>query len=275
MPIRGIITDVDGVIVGAAGNGNFPLPGQEIVDALQSLHNKGLMVSLCTGKPHFSISQIAQYFPGPHISDGGSVIFKEGKKCKAWEINHDIIPKIVSKLQGEGIFTEFMAGQDWYVENDQEISLTHLKVLQKPPIVVDKLSNVTEPVQKIVAVINHPSKEEGVENMLLEFSEDITLSWAIHPSMPKTRFGIITAKGITKETGARYLSEITGIPLSEMLGVGDGDMDWDFIKLCGYKAAMGNAQEGLKKKVKEQDGFIGKEVDEGGFLDVLNHFGFN
>lgn len=65
------------------------------------------------------------------------------------------------------------------------------------------------------------------------------------------------------------------IPLENILAVGDSTNDWQFIDLCGYGAAMGNASEKLKDFVKtKQDGhfYIGGNVDENGIIEILNYF---
>ena len=60
-----------------------------------------------------------------------------------------------------------------------------------------------------------------------------------------------------------------------MLGVGDSKSDRNFIELCKYGAAMGNASQELKDLVSskgEDYAFIGPSVDENGILTILDHF---
>ena len=80
--------------------------------------------------------------------------------------------------------------------------------------------------------------------------------------------------GISKVQAARVISKHTGVSLQEMLGVGDGMTDWQFIEICGYAGAMGNASQELKDKVIAMgtNGYIGKSVNENGLLDILAHF---
>ena len=65
------------------------------------------------------------------------------------------------------------------------------------------------------------------------------------------------------------------IPLEDILAVGDSTSDWQFIELCGYGAAMGNASDQLKKLVKtkqEAHFYIGGNVDKNGIIEILNYF---
>src|SRR3974390_2658127 len=74
--IRGVIIDVDGVIVGDKPGYNFPHPHPEVIAALRRIEERGIPISLCTAKPAFSIQAIidAAGLRNPHITNGGAVI---------------------------------------------------------------------------------------------------------------------------------------------------------------------------------------------------------
>ena len=64
------------------------------------------------------------------------------------------------------------------------------------------------------------------------------------------------------------------IKSQEMLRVDDSLTYWDFIGICGYAGAMGNAVGNLKTLVlsKGKNGYIGKPVNENGILDIFEYF---
>ena len=74
--IKGIILDVDGVIVGEKIGFNSPNPNIHVINKLKEIRKKGTPISLCTAKPHFSIGKIIKEaeLNNYHIADGGSVI---------------------------------------------------------------------------------------------------------------------------------------------------------------------------------------------------------
>ena len=74
--IRGIILDIDGVIVGEKIGFNSPYPHPDVIQKLKSLREKWIVVSLCTAKPHFSIQKIIvdAGLNNLHITNGGGVI---------------------------------------------------------------------------------------------------------------------------------------------------------------------------------------------------------
>ena len=81
-------------------------------------------------------------------------------------------------------------------------------------------------------------------------------------------------KSVSKNQAAKNIAKNYDIPLEEFLGVGDGMTDWGFIQLCGYKGAMGNASDELKKKINAEGKkiFIGEDVNHNGLLSILKHF---
>lgn len=70
--IKGLILDVDGVLVGGKKGYNWPLPNQQVIDELKTLRQKGIIVSLCTGKVTFAIHEIVHlaHLDNVHIGDG-------------------------------------------------------------------------------------------------------------------------------------------------------------------------------------------------------------
>jgi len=57
MVIKGIIIDVDGVIVGDKEGLNFPNPSKPVMDKLMKLKDNGIKICLCTGKPSFGVTE--------------------------------------------------------------------------------------------------------------------------------------------------------------------------------------------------------------------------
>ena len=104
--------------------------------------------------------------------------------------------------------------------------------------------------------------------------QELPLQWGIHPTALPYQFGIITANGISKKQAVQVIAEYTKVPLDEMLGIGDGMTDWQFMEICGYAGVMGNGSQELKDKIvnKGEHGFIGGSVDENGVLDILKYF---
>jgi hydroxymethylpyrimidine pyrophosphatase-like HAD family hydrolase len=76
--------------------------------------------------------------------------------------------------------------------------------------------------------------------------------------------------GIDKGTGVRWLSEETGIPLTQMGGIGDSTSDLKFLRLVGQSAAPANATAEVKAAVASTSAY----EDGDGVIDILQHWCF-
>ena len=105
-------------------------------------------------------------------------------------------------------------------------------------------------VTKIMPIALDEKDQNRVTELFKKMNIGLTLSWRIHLVANPLKFGIITAPGISKKQGAIEIANNMNVPLENILAVGDSTSDWQFIELCGYGAAMGNATEKLKEYVK-------------------------
>ena len=281
--IQGIILDVDGVIVGEKIGFNSPNPHIDVINKLKELRSKGISISLCTAKPHFSIGSIINdaKLNNYHITDGGGVIINPitNSIVKKHVIDKDLAKIVLKMCIDNNIYTEFYTVDNYFIQADQENNITpkHIHILQTNPI---KLTNIVEEsskyeITKIMPIAIDEKDKARVEELYNKLNINLTLSWGIHPVANPLKFGIITAPGISKKQGAIAISENMDVPLENILAVGDSTSDWQFIELCGYGAAMGNASAGLKELVltkPEGHYYIGNTVDENGIIEILDYF---
>lgn len=281
--IKGIILDIDGVIVGEKIGFNSPEPHPDVINRLKSIHDQGIVVSLCTAKPHFAIKSIinAANLSNFHITDGGSVIINpiDNVIVKKHLINKNEAAKILEMYLENNVYTEFYTVDDYVIQNNQISDITdkHTHILQQKPKIVQSLSeeSLKSEITKIMPIALDEKDKERVTELFKQLGSNLTLSWGIHPVALPLQFGIITAPGISKKQGAMDISESSNVPFENMLGVGDSKSDWQFIELCKYGAAMENAGHELKDLVATKGGdysFIGGHVDDNGILEILDAF---
>ncbi|MBU1110979.1 HAD hydrolase family protein [Patescibacteria group bacterium] len=281
--IKGVILDVDGVIVGEKIGINSPNPHPSVIKRLKELHKNGIGISLCTGKPHFAIRQIISnaQLNNLHITDGGGVIINPINNViiKKHTITSELARHVLKKYLDNNVYVEFYTPKGYFIQKDKVSKITegHTHVLQQEPILLDNLpkDSVPHEITKIMPIAENETDKERVASLFQDFRDRLTLSWGVHPVILPLQFGIITAPGISKKQGAINISEASKISFENMLGIGDSKSDWQFIELCKYAAAMGNASLELKDLVltKGKDcSFIGPSVDEHGVLKILDHF---
>lgn len=282
--IKGIILDVDGVIVGEKIGFNSPNPHIDVINKLRELRNKRIPISLCTAKPHFSIGEIIESagLDNYHITDGGGVIINpiNNSIVKKHILDKELVKQILEMYIKNNVYTEFYTVDNYFIQKSQENNITpqHRHILQKDPVMLDDIAEeiLKYDVTKLMPIALNEEDQVKVAKMFEDLNTGLTLSWGIHPVANPLKFGIITATGISKKEGAIEISKNMNIPLENILAVGDSTSDWQFIQLCGYGAAMGNASNQLKELVKtKQKGhfYIGGNVDENGIIEILNYFG--
>ncbi len=280
--IKGIILDVDGVIVGNKKGYNWPYPNKEVISVLKQLRKQKFIVSLCTAKGTFAIKDtvLSAYLDNPHIGDGGAIIidFIQNKIIEKSLINNDLAVQMVEVFQKNKIYVEIYTPDNYLIQNKSVSSITekHSAILYKKPIMVDSLLDEIKNLEvvKVMPIPKDSLEKQKVIDLFSPFKDKLSLQWGIHLTALPNVFGSITTSNVTKSKATEKLSKITGIPLKNFLGVGDGMSDWEFIKLCGYKGAMGNSSQELKNKINSEtkNAYIGKSVNENGLLNIFENF---
>ena len=280
--IKGIIIDVDGVVIGEKMGFNFPDPHPDVIARLKQIEEKGIPISLCTAKPHFSIRTIIRdaNLHSLHITDGGGVIIDplDNIILKSHFIDKGVAKQVIETCLNRGTYVEFYTVNEYFAQTSHQNDTTdiHADILQAKPHMVESLLEQLEheDITKIMPVVRNDDDMHELDKLLRPFTDRVTVSWGTHPVALPRRFGIVTAKGISKQQAAREIAEHSGVAMDELLGIGDSTADWQFIEQCGYAGAMGNASDELKKRVatKGKQSFVGRHVDKNGIIDILDYF---
>jgi HAD superfamily hydrolase (TIGR01484 family) len=279
--IRGLILDIDGVLVGSKPGYNFPAPHRDVIQTLKYLNGKGLSVSFCTAKPGFSIAGLVKEvgLDTVHISSGGSEIINhiQNKIAETHPLENNSAVTFVNESVKRHLYTEAYTSRGYAIENGAFCKLTeiNISILDAKPEKVPSLAefaNRNEIIKIMPAAFDHTQKKQ-IEDMMPDFP-DLQLQFGANPMYAPTLFAVVTQKGITKQSGGKAISKYTGIPLTDILGVGDGVSDWEFMQLCTYTATVDNADRRVKQLVtsRGKNGYIGASVDHNGILDVFRHY---
>jgi len=279
--IKTIILDVDGVIVGDKAGFNAPYPPTEVINKLKQIREKGIYVILCSAKPYFSVKKIVD---DAHLNNiqtalAGAILIDPTniQVIKKHVINNNIAVDLTKKFLNNNI--EIYTTEKYYIQKTQknEITKLHNFTLSFEPIMVDSLIDQVKKseIVKILPVTKTDREQKIVQKIFSDYNSKLMIGWSTHPAIKGYFFGNITTSGISKKQSVLEIVEMYKIKTKEMLGVGDSLTDWDFIEVCGFAGAMGNATDDLKKLVltKGKNGFIGKSVNENGILDILKYFG--
>ena len=127
-----------------------------------------------------------------------------------------------------------------------------------------------EPCKEVSLSINPPGNVADSESAVVE------LFHRIAPSIDTDILSIthsasavdITPAGINKGSGITFLSEMTGVPLAAMLGIGDALNDVPFLSIVGYSATPANGAS----KVAEVVDFVSPAFGPEGVEQIIAHF---
>lgn len=81
----------------------------------------------------------------------------------------------------------------------------------------------------------------------------------------------IHPRGSNKGSGMELLTELTGVPPENILGVGDSEVDLPFLERTGYAAAPSNASPAVKSLC----GYVSPFPTSGGARDILRRYGLD
>jgi HAD superfamily hydrolase (TIGR01484 family) len=241
-PIQLVVFDIDGVLT----EGETKALDLELLGDLARLNRQSRLnpafpaVTLCSGRPAQYVELMLQAIDGrlPGIYENGAGLYVPETyrflPNPALSNAGNPIPAIRQRLQD----TLVKSGEA-YFQPGKEYSLT---LFSSDPGDASKLYDL------VVAALGDLKRD-----VKLVYS---TLCLNILPS------------SIDKGEGIRFLSHWTGYALSEILGVGDSDVDKQFLSIVGYSGAPANSHPDIKSIVQYVSPFRAGE----GVRDILAHF---
>ncbi|MEI7579917.1 MAG: HAD family hydrolase [bacterium] len=278
--IKLIVLDVDGILIGTKQGYNRPFPSPKVIKYLKELQDKGIPISLCTGKASFATKLLAEKadLNNFHITDAGSLLMDmlTNKVLKIHQISSEKIIELINLTEKYQVFWELFTAENWYI--DAKSTSRFIQLHQDS-------SNITDPIR--VADLREVAKKEILSKAMIfcgpdevatfkkifsNFEQDFNFQWATTPSFEPDQLLLITAPGVNKRSAIKELCDYYKITPDEVLGVGDTKMDWNFMAVCKYTATVANASDEMKKLVTDHDGYVGPHVDADGIIEILEHF---
>ena len=279
--IKAVIADVDGVMVGREPGVNFPLPHDDVIDAMRRIADNGTPIILCSAKFRTAIDDIIRRadLANPHITDGGALIINPLGAPAIIEQN--IIDKatVLEYLAGDEAHTELYTATTCYMKNNDDAGFIRIRsqLLRTKPVLVDSLIDVAKTVDtiKLISLADNGDDMPRIEAQVKRLGSKIHYIWSYHPRIVPRLPCIMTAPGVSKEHAAQKVMQSLGIAFGSVLGIGDSPPDWSFMKLCGYAATVGDDQK--LRQLAESKGaghyFQASSVDDHGLLAIFEYFG--
>ncbi len=234
---------------------------------------KGKEVLFATGRCPSEMTEYIQTFPEMNyvMCLSGALIFdvKSGQSLSAVTISRNLAEQVLDLAEQLDAMANIYAGSDVFVEKRRHGNLDYFncqcfaELYDACAVWVDDIRSVLEERGDQIYKINLYCHDEQNWKKAAEILENLPLSYASGIPMNFE----ISPFGINKGEGLKTLCRVTGIPLAEMIAVGDEGNDLEMIKTAGLGVAMGNASD----EVIEAADAMTADCDHDGVAEVIKH----
>ena len=223
----------------------------ETIKDINEASEKGIHIVYSTGRGPAEMQEILDILPSIRygICMSGALVydFKEHKTIYINSIPRDIVNIIIEAVKFDDPMIHLLTESESIVREDQ---INHMK---------DFNMEVYQPMYKKFARTVKNMKEEinkyeGIPKINIYFRSkkarqeayDKLKNLNIDFSLAENTSLEMNAKDINKGKGLSILASYLGVSISQIIGIGDGNNDYSFLKIVGLPIAMKNANENIK-----------------------------
>jgi len=251
--------DVDGTLLGSSGNIH-----PEVWEATRRARAAGIHLALCSGRPAFGLAlEYARGLDaeGWHVfQNGASIVDVATGKSRSVPLPIDVVRGLVARARSTGDLLELYTDDEFANESDSLLAREHARLLGVP-FAVRPFESLTGTIVRAQWLLSHEHGRQMAE--VPPSGLEVALSTS--PLMTETTFVGITSAGVSKGSAMRTVAEEYGIPLGDVMYVGDAENDLSALQLVGHPVAMANAAAAVLKVAK----YTVSHVDTGGLAQAL------
>jgi 5-amino-6-(5-phospho-D-ribitylamino)uracil phosphatase len=270
-PYKLVVIDIDGTLLIRADD-----ISAENKAALKKLRRRGVAVSLCSGRAIQAARSVIDQLnlDGYHIFFDGALVTDPAGKDHVYikTIEHDLVQRAAAFAHRQNIIMDVFTATGYYAESESWVTDLRRDYFKVIPTLTDfSRLPAGEKVVKGTLVVRSPAEKSGAELFRRTFSGEAHLSMTKTPAFPDVDFINIIAPGVSKRTALEALTKRMGIPLEQVMGIGDGPNDVPILSAVGLGVAMGNASEDVKRCAR----YVTADVDHNGVAEAITRFILN
>jgi Cof subfamily protein (haloacid dehalogenase superfamily) len=231
-----ICLDVDGTLVGTAGE-----PSDSLWASAEAARLRGQRLTLCTARlaagPTRTWAERLDPLGWHVFHTGGARWNPASGEVRVEALPPGAVAACQEVAAARGWVLETYSWDDYVVDSDDPLAVQHAALLALPhrrrPV-----SDLRDEVVRVQFVVHRADLDAAVAAA----PAGTSASAATSPVMSGAAFVSITAAGVSKDAGIAAVADDLGVPMSDVMMVGDGHNDLSAIEAVGWGVAMGNAE---------------------------------
>jgi len=263
-----LVADIDGTLLNKDG-----AISTEDRDAIAKVGESGIPVALSTGRVVLAslgiIKQLA--LDGYHMFFDGALVInpEKGEEVYVKPISKELVRQTVEFAHLNGINLDFYSATHFFIEQETWGSNIRRDFYRTPPTVVDmtKLWQ-TERIIKATLTVKSPEEKAKANDFYQHFKDRLNFSLTKTPAYPEVDFINVLAPDVSKGEALAALASFLGIPLTEVMAIGDGSNDVSLLSKAGLAVAMGSAPDELKAVAD----YVTLDVEHNGAAEAIRKF---
>ena len=236
--MRIVVSDLDGTLL--QGHSNV---GDYTIDVVRKLIDSGVEFVIASGRGRQGIEFLIEKIDRKVYAicnNGANIYDKDGNCIYKKTINKDLSIDLLKTIREQGLFFSAFDDENFYFDKD-DLNYIKRKNFKESPL--EKIEDVPE-LSKII-IVEEPENILKIAKFLRDKYKDIVEITISDPECLD-----IVPSGCSKGEGVEVIGKLLNIPCDEIMAFGDGENDLAMLRKVGYPVAMENAQEVLKKEVK-------------------------
>jgi len=257
--IRLVGIDVDGTLVGTGG-----VIHPRVWETATRARERGIHLALCSGRPAFGLAlEYARRLEanGWHIFQNGACILNLAtSQSRSVPIPAHWVQTLIDQSRTNGEILELYGDTEYAVESTSAWAKDHADLLGVP-LEPRPLDSLTQPIVRAqwMLSVKRAAEFTAIPHPGLEIAQSSS------PLMSGTQFVGLTHEGVTKGRALRSIAAEYGLPLQNVMYIGDAGNDLSALRVAGHPIAMGNAEPAVKAAA----GHTVDHVDRGGLAQAL------
>ena len=262
--IRLVVSDVDGTLVTKS---KLLTPAAK--DAVRRLRDAGIRFTITSSRPAQGLKVVAEplQITEPMPAFNGGLLVAPDLKTVLRErlLEKTLVERLIEALNAARVGIWMYTDEHWYVLDAKGPYVEHEQhAVKVDPVVVRDFHEVA--LHRVAKMVGVSEDFEGLKTC--EESIQETFGKNVSATRSQRYYLDITHPNANKGEGVQMLSELMGIPTSQIVTIGDMENDVFMFEKSGISIAMGNATDAVKAHAR----YATTSNEEEGFANAMEKY---